>query len=391
MQPVPVDAWRALLLTFFPDLQRVRRDLFVVGGAIRDAMLGVDPFDVDLVGAEARAAAEEFARAKEARIVELGREPYTIYRVPLGDYYYDFSERIGATLEEDLSRRDFTVNAMAYSVEEQRLVDPFDGERDLKAKIIRMISPSNLEDDPLRSLRAVRLATRYGFTVEEATLSAIRLRAGLLANVAAERVTYEMNTILSRTSRYHGVELLRQTRIDSVIFGAPVEESKAAALLRAAGSDPIEAYAILLAGKSGEELEAFAERWRWSDAARRDVVRLVALVKCLTEGSCSSAADLSVMLYDAGEETARRVIVVLTGMGYERIALATQTMIAHRGREIFGAEPLLSGEEIQSIARIGPGPAVGRAKRALLEAQLRGEITTRDAAENYVRSSAHRE
>src|SRR5512140_1898355 len=181
MQAPPVDAWRARLLTFFPDLPRVREDLFVVGGAIRDAMLGVDPFDVDLVGENARGAAEEFARTKEARVVEFGREPFTIYRVPLGDYYYDFSERVGLTLEDDLARRDFTANAMAFSVAGQRLVDPFGGERDLRAKIVRMLAASNLDDDPLRSLRAVRFATRYGFTVEEGTLAAIRMRAGLLA------------------------------------------------------------------------------------------------------------------------------------------------------------------------------------------------------------------
>lgn len=386
MQSTSADPLHARLLTFFPDLERVRPDLFVVGGAIRDAMMGVDPFDVDLVGADVRAAAEEFAKVKDARVIELGREPFTIHRVPLGDYYYDFSERFGATLDEDLARRDFTVNAMAYSVRERRLIDPFGGERDVRGKIVRMIAPSNLDDDPLRELRAVRIATRYGFTIEESTLAAIRMRAGQLATVAAERVTYEMNAILSRSSRYHGVELLRQTGIDCVIFGAPIEKAKAAALLRASGSDPVEAFAILLAGAAREEIESFAERWRWSDAARRDVIRLVALVKCLADGTCSSAGQLGVMLYDAGEQTARRAVVVLTGMGYDRIAHAVGTMVKLRGREIFGAEPLLSGEQIQVIAGIEPGPAVGRGKRALLEAQLRGEVTTREAAEAYVKA-----
>lgn len=380
MQSASSDSLRARLLASFPDVERLRPGLFVVGGAIRDVMIGVEPFDVDLVGIDALQAAEEFARLKETRVVQLGREPFTVYRVPLGDYYYDFSERIGSSLEEDLARRDFTMNALAVSLADDRLVDPFGGENDIRAKLVRMVSESNLDDDPLRILRAVRLATRYGFTVEEKTLSAIRSRAGSLENVAAERVTYELNAILSRASRYHGVELLRQTGIDRVILGAHVTEQQVAALLRATGSDPIEGAAILLAGRPREDVEAFAERWRWSDAARRDVIRLVTLVKCLTDRTCSSAADLAVMLYDGGEATARRAVVILTGMGYERIAQAVETLIARRGREIFSAEPHLSGEEIQAIAHIDPGPEVGRAKRALLEAQLRGEVATRDDA-----------
>lgn len=385
MQSASSGSLHARLLTLFPDLERVRQDLYVVGGAVRDVLIGVDVVDVDLVGTDARNAAEEFARAKEARVVELGRDPFTIFRVPLGDHYYDFSERIGTTLHDDLARRDFTLNAIACSLADDELIDPFGGESDIRSKLVRMITASNLDDDPLRILRAVRLATRYGFTIDDRTLEAIRERAGALSNVAAERVTYEINAILSRTTRYHGVELLRQTGIDRAILGAPIDERKSAALLHATGNDPIVALAILLSDWSRGQIDAHAERWRWSEAARRDLTRLVTLIRTCTGTGCSSAADLAVMLHDAGEETARRAVSVLTGLSFERFAHAIETMVARRGREIFGAEPLLSGEEIQQLTRTIPGPAIGRAKRALLEAQLRGAVSTREEAEAFVR------
>ncbi|MGL5077288.1 MAG: CCA tRNA nucleotidyltransferase, partial [Waterburya sp.] len=97
----------------------------------------------------------------------------------------------------DLQRRDFTINAIAYNLQSQSIVDPYGGLVDLEQGIIRMVNPVNLDDDPLRLLRAYRQAAQLNFTVEADTRKAIRDRSFLLKKIAAERVQAELNYLFT--------------------------------------------------------------------------------------------------------------------------------------------------------------------------------------------------
>ncbi len=183
-------------------LEWLPHSTYLVGGTVRDALLERESEYLDLdfvmpVGAVETAQA--IARHYKAGFVLLDADRQ-IARVVFEQGTADFAQQVGATLEADLERRDFTVNAIAYNPHTDQLLDPLHGYADLQKHQLRMIAPENLREDPLRLLRAYRQAAQLGFTVEAETRSVIRKLAALLQRIAAERVQSELNYLLSATS-----------------------------------------------------------------------------------------------------------------------------------------------------------------------------------------------
>lgn len=172
---------------------------YLVGGSVRDALLGrhSDYLDLDFVLTDRVVeTAQAIARHYKAGFVLLDAERQ-IARVVFPQGTADFAQQVGATLEEDLRRRDFTVNAIAYDPRLDRFVDPLQGYGDLQQRSLRMVSAENLEEDPLRLLRAYRQAAQLGFSLEVETRAAVKQFAPLLNRIAAERVQSELNYLLS--------------------------------------------------------------------------------------------------------------------------------------------------------------------------------------------------
>jgi tRNA nucleotidyltransferase/poly(A) polymerase len=346
---------RDTLLRLFPRLRDLPLDAYVVGGAVRDLTFGVAPADVDVACLDPLAC----ARILHRKVIRLGREEHlSAYRVVDGLHVYDFAALLDGNIDADLARRDFTVNAMAVDLRSGNLLDPHDGRGDLQRRLVRMVDASNFDDDPLRMLKAVRMAVRFGFQIDDATLAAIRDRANRIADVSVERVAYELTVIFSANAFRRAVALLRETGLDVPIFGRALTETF--------HSDdvPLAAALALLVG----DAHAFAKRWRLSDALMHEIQVLQRLRDSHTLFD----------LYDAGERVARQLPPMLRALGRDdAIALPD-----------FAMRPLLSGDEIAAIAGIEPGPRVGVLKRALLEAELEGRITTREQAEEFIRSAA---
>jgi len=119
----------------------------------------------------------------------------------------------GKTIDEDLSRRDFTINAIALDLNTQKLIDPYKGQEDLKKKKVRAVGDPKLrfKEDALRLMRGVRLATQLDFEIEENTWEELKKDAGLLKEISKERVRDELMKILSSDSPYEGVMLLKES------------------------------------------------------------------------------------------------------------------------------------------------------------------------------------
>jgi putative nucleotidyltransferase with HDIG domain len=171
---------------------------WLVGGAVRDRLLGrvTDDLDIALDGDPERAAQ---ALRRTVRGAAFGlSDTFGGWRVvaPEGAWHVDILPLTGGTLDADLAARDFTVNAMAEPLDGGSVVDPFGGAADLEARRLRQVGPAAFASDPLRVLRAVRLAAELGFTVEAATLAAARENAPGLQGVAAERVWAEFKRIV---------------------------------------------------------------------------------------------------------------------------------------------------------------------------------------------------
>src|SRR5881296_1188731 len=166
------------------------REAWVVGGAVRDELLGREIVDVDIACDDPRAAARAYAGRSGGAPFPLS-ERHGAWRVALADgRTVDFTP-LQAGIEDDLATRDFTINAIARPLAGGEPVDPFGGREDLEAKRLRAVKGSVFEDDPLRLLRAVRLEDELGLQLDEETERLVRDNAGLVTGPAGERILAE--------------------------------------------------------------------------------------------------------------------------------------------------------------------------------------------------------
>lgn len=218
--PLSPESW-PFSLKFLPSTA------YMVGGAVRDALLGRtrEYLDLDFVlPSDAVKVARKIATHYNAGFVLLDPERQ-IARVVFPHATADFAQQEGNSLETDLHRRDFTVNAIAYNPHTQEIIDPLHGYSDIQRQVLRMVSPANLEDDPLRLLRCYRQASQLCFTIEPVTQSTIRSLASHITKVAAERVRVELGYMLGNSQ---GTPYLRGAWEDGLLapfFKAAVKES----------------------------------------------------------------------------------------------------------------------------------------------------------------------
>ena len=183
---------------------------YAVGGCVRDVLLGREPHDWDLT---TQALPEEIERVfSGCKLVGIGRQYGTIGVILDGEQYEittfridgDYSDsrhpdevRFSDSITDDLARRDFTVNAMAYN-EEEGLIDPFDGQRDLQYGVVRCVGVASerFAEDALRILRALRFASTLGFSIEPNTSEAILTGRRMLTGIAPERIRSELLRLL---------------------------------------------------------------------------------------------------------------------------------------------------------------------------------------------------
>ncbi|MDA8089762.1 MAG: hypothetical protein M0Z61_06025 [Nitrospiraceae bacterium] len=192
------------LLTDFRRFARERAmngSCFIVGGTVRDILMGINkPADIDIaMKGRAVRATQSFARMYGGSFILLD-EHFGTARVVRGKEHLDISKMRGKTIGEDLSKRDMTINAMAFPLSSRRLIDPFGGSDDLMKGLVRIVSEENLVQDPLRILRCYRFSATHGFRIEKGSAAALKKLAPLLDKPASERITEELKKILTARS-----------------------------------------------------------------------------------------------------------------------------------------------------------------------------------------------
>lgn len=340
------------LLGRFPRLRLIPLPAWVVGGAVRDLLLAVEPADVDLAVADPLLAARSVGR----KPIQLGRELLIAWRVVQNDRTYDFAAIVGGSLDTDLARRDFTINAMAVDLASGDLLDPHRGRDDLATRVVRMIDASNFDDDPLRMLRGVRMAVALDFSLDPATAAAIRARAAAIHSSAGERIGFELSLMFSARRLRRAITLLHETGLDRALFGEPLDPEAVHA-----DDAPLAASLALILRDPQREMR----KWGLSS-------HLVESVRTLQE----LAVDHSLMtLFAAGEEVAFQLPSLLRARGED----------ASVPMPDFGMRPLLDGKAIGAITGLSEGRALGALVRRLTEAQIYGKVTTREEAESFIR------
>jgi tRNA nucleotidyltransferase (CCA-adding enzyme) len=225
--------------------------VYLVGGTVRDILLGERSFDVDIaVEGDAIALAQALADALGGRVrphdkfgtaVVLYGEDERVDVVTARTEFYDAPAALPtvehASIREDLFRRDFTINAMAVSLKGAdlgRLVDPFGGRRDLEAKTIRVLHNLSFIDDPTRIFRAIRYENRYGFRMDDHSVRLARgtIEMGLVGDLSSARLRDELEALLSEGDVEHSILRLAELGAASAIHPHLAADDEAVSLLR---------------------------------------------------------------------------------------------------------------------------------------------------------------
>lgn len=357
MSAVPIEDLGAAIAAAHPELRAVREaadePVYLVGGAVRDLLLDRDRADVDLVVVGDAAA---FAARLGAGTIE--HERFATAKVVLDGHEIDIATARRETyphpgslpevepagsVEADLGRRDFTINAMAVPLrEEPRLIDPHGGQGDLEAGRLRVLHGDSFVDDPTRALRAARYAARFGFDLEPATAELLR-RADLAA-VSAERREAELLRLAKEEKAVRALELLDEWGLESAQAGG-------IALARA--------------------VEELLSTPTWRGIAAREVALLAAVrtppgedgeLPLEAPGSPSAAVELA---------AARRPVELV-------LARARGAAWLDRYLEEWREVTLeIDGEDLIA-AGVPQGPALGRGLTEALRRKLDGEVLGRE-------------
>ncbi len=326
------------------------QEAWVVGGAVRDQLLGRAVVDLDVVCSAPEAAARAYRRRSGAAVFPLSAE-HGGWRVALEDgRTVDFLPLQSGSIEADLGTRDFSINAIAVPLAGGEAIDPFGGRGDVERRVLRAISPAVFEDDPLRLLRAVRLEDELGFRLAPETERLVREHAALVVRPAGARVLDELRRLSPA-----GYE-----RLDELGLLEPLGGSLSARL--GAFDSPWFRLAVTF-GEHLRRLPISRELKRFTDTLLRTAPP--------ADGSARA-------IHRFRRATEPWALEALAFLGAEEYADAVR-----EAREHEPAEPLLRGDELG----IPPGPEVGRLLELVAEERAAGTISTREEALELVRRS----
>lgn len=365
--------------------------LYLVGGAVRDLLRGAEPVDLDLaVDGDAAAAAQVLAERLGGEVVAYGRfgTAQLRSRPVSADLAGLRRERYGhpgalpevepAGLDEDLARRDFTINAMAVALSGERtgqLHDPHGGRRDLDARAIRVLHDASFADDPTRLLRAVRYASRLGAALEPHTraLADAAAASGALGEVSGARVRDELLDLLAEPEAPESVGLLAELGIARSLhprLRADPELVAGAALACAeTGAQPALAGLAALCSSAPGELSGFVEDLGLPGAERDAVLRAAARGEALADSLRAELrpSELHALLSPEPPE-ALALALALGAPG--------DPVLRYIG-ELRGARLEVTGDDLVA-AGVPASPAIGRALEETLRRKLDGELSGSD-------------
>jgi poly(A) polymerase len=422
-------------------LRRNGHQALLVGGCVRDLLLGREPADYDVTtdatpGQVMELFPESIGVGAQFGVVLVPRDGLKVevatFRSDVGYSDGRHPDRVvyAKTPQEDVQRRDFTINGLLMRHDTGEILDFVDGQADLKAGVIRAIGEPDrrFAEDKLRMMRAVRFASRFEFEIEHATFAAIRRHAGSVTDVSAERIREELTKILTEGAARTGFELLEKSWLLSIVLPEiaamkgvpqppqfhPEGDVWIHTLLMIeglpSGSSATLAWGVLLhdvgkpptfrpASQTGDRIrfdhhvdvgvrmaEAICQRYKFSNEETEQIIALVA----------------NHMRFGAVEEMRKSTLkrFVRLPRFEEHLELhRLDCMSSHRHLESYGfvrrfleetpveevrPQRVLTGTDLSEMGYI-PGPVFSEILRAVEDAQLEGQIKTKEEAEEFVR------
>ncbi|MBS9391043.1 MAG: CCA tRNA nucleotidyltransferase [Dolichospermum sp. WA123] len=402
-------------------LEYLPQPVYMVGGAVRDAILGRVREYVDLdfiIPADAVKVARKIAQRYQAGFVLLDAERQ-IARVVFPHATVDFAQQEGESLITDLHRRDFTINAIAYNPHTQEIIDPLEGFKDIESSLLRMISPVNLQNDPLRLMRAYRQAAQLGFTIEPATQETIRSLAKSINQVAAERVRVEIGYLLANSQGTFWLNAAWKDGVLTSFFKNATEES----FIKLTAVD--QAYTLISENwqQLGEELANYVRetvKTSWLATAKlaclvdskpeiaeielQELTYSRAEIRAVTTGlrlfSEIKAVKMPLrkqyflfremgILFPAVLVLALANDIVAKGMFEESMFVTYEPLIKRyldKNDAVAHPIPLLNGKDMMMALNIPASPLIGELLMEVGVAQAEGKISTVEAAIEFARN-----
>lgn len=367
---------------------RLRTDIFLVGGPLRDLLLGKQPTDIDIaVESGLERFARQIHRCLGGRLVCYNQ--FHTATIQLADgRHIDLAQTRSETYSRpgslpqvkpseivpDLARRDFTINAMAWNLRRQQLIDPFDGYRDLQAGILRVLHEKSFADDPTRIFRLIRFRHRLGFRIAPTTAQLLNaaLAQNYLQCVSGERVLNELRLICAETNPVPMFKEMNQRGIFRILFGRNLPGSAFRCLRRIRQQPQLLLSRLLAYFPASDSLPLTREML--NDIA--GMKRYPALRKRLLRAVRPSTVD---RLLQPLSDNALRAIAACETAGLARIL--------HNSLNYRRVQPILSGADLKRLG-IAPGPIYTRILNQLRVARLDGRVTTRSDEETLVRKIA---
>ncbi len=416
-EPLPNDAllelvaqWHSVLLICARLATTHGMRLWLVGGVVRDLLQGIPSRrDLDLaLDGDPALLVPPLAAALEARVVAqhdaFGTATLAIPRPTAPDLLLDLARTRRehypqpaalpvvqpADIHTDLARRDFSINAMAIelhasphgdALHRSDLLDPFGGQADLQAGVLRLLHPASLRDDPTRLLRGVRLAARLGFSFDPTTHHQIHTAraAGYLHQLTPERIRTELCLALEEPDPAAVLQLADQLDLlPQLVPGLHWQPAHAAQLQRARQhADPLVVAGVLLWQLAPAERTALGQHYRLDNQATRLLTEIGALQAILPSlPTVQRDSQLDTLLHRFHPRT----LQVATFC-----APAASARITHYQQVVQPRRPHLNGHDLQRLG-VSAGPHIGRMLGELRAAVLDGHLTTRAAEEAWVQA-----
>ncbi len=368
---------------------------YLVGGPVRDLLLGRTSYDLDVVVegdalSVARAATPEEGPAPVVHhafgtaTIQVG-----VFRIDLATARDESYERPGAlptvrtgTIEQDLMRRDFTANAMALGLDGERrgdLVDPYGGRSDLAHGLLRILHEASFIDDATRILRGVRYEQRFGFAFDGRTLRLLQRDACFLDTISGDRLRHEFERTVAEEEPEQTLLRLDSLGVLRVIhpaLGFGLRESEA--LVRGRSALVFDAqfatfcWCVLVWDMSITEAEALGARLNLPRRVMNSLADTVALsgIEAQLDEPGLSPSEVFDLLHDHSPAA----LVAARHLFLRPVAQANVSRYLSRLRYI---RPVLTGRDLQALG-MPEGPLVGRVLSALRTARLNGEVATRE-------------
>ena len=378
-------------------------EVYLVGGYIRDLLLGRNAYDKDYVlKKNAKQTAIKFAEKFKGTFIELKEE--LTYRVALKDGQFIDFNNLEKKIEGDLLLRDYTVNAMAWSPE-TGIIDPTGGISDLGKKRINAVNPDNLRNDPLRVLRAYRIASQLNFPIETKTRAYLKKYSYSLIKSAPERITEELYKLLNSTDSLRYLKLCGQDGIFDTVLGITPRNLRVNMGLTAVFDEFIKnsnklntldkpisqglsrlgliRLSLLLPHDSNKSKSRNFRYLSPSNIIKQKIRELQKAIN-LNKGRITDTELYEI--YRAAGTSVFEMSLILSSMRTRR---RDQQRFINRANDYLkiNERHLIDGNEIKRILKIKEGVQIGRILEKIKEAQFKGFFKNVDQARKWIISN----